>query len=459
MRSGDILKEEVFSSLAVAYHRTRNLKDTNAIGQSGFKAGGGAMYGKGIYLTYDFDDQQDEYMTRNYGPFVIRCKVNLTGFLIFDRDIALRVYGSRSSLEDQFAYFGIPIPTDDEGPAGVAARPLRAVVTSTYDYEPGLTSRRAKLFTNWLFSESAQKIRFKQPVKGLVFTGANDGRVIVAYDPSSVIPFAWARVINLTKAREQVKWNKIEAPPISRTVQPISQAERAARFFRNEGFSIITRGVGYRLVGIRNGDYISVTAVNGRVEAYATRQDPEAAMKRLPGYPNRLGERLFYHEYGDAPLPLRQIADTIYKESDAFKDRPARHVQFVDALFPRLLKPGFSLHRDDVAGQDFQRDKIAFSAGSIKILLDHPYWESTLGKVLIALGQSPIPNHAMEAGFNDGTIRGESATPDVEHAYAMVVDSISYGIRGEMGKYFAENLPADLNPQFAADITESLTRR
>src|ERR1044072_8844307 len=126
MHTGDILNEEVFSSLAVAYHRTRNLKDTNAIGQSGFKAGGGARYGKGIYLTYDFDDQQDEYMTRNYGPFVIRCKVNLTGFLIFDPKIATLVYGSRSSLQDQFAYFGIPIPAES------------IVTPSTYN--PELTS-------------------------------------------------------------------------------------------------------------------------------------------------------------------------------------------------------------------------------------------------------------------------------------------------------------------------------
>jgi hypothetical protein len=54
------LYEKILGNLAIGYHRTRNLQNTNAIGESGFKIGARTMYGAGIYLTYDFDDQQDE---------------------------------------------------------------------------------------------------------------------------------------------------------------------------------------------------------------------------------------------------------------------------------------------------------------------------------------------------------------------------------------------------------------
>ena len=95
--AGEKLFERVLGKLAIAYHRTHNIKGTKEIGTTGFKVGKGNTYGTGIYLTYQFEDQQDERMKKTYGPFIIRCKVNLDGFLILDADIAKIVYGIDSS--------------------------------------------------------------------------------------------------------------------------------------------------------------------------------------------------------------------------------------------------------------------------------------------------------------------------------------------------------------------------
>jgi hypothetical protein len=436
MRTGDLLVEEVFSSLSVAYHRTRNLKNANAIGESGFKAGGGAMYGKGIYLTYNFDDQQDDYMKEHYGPFIIRCKINLTDFMIFDPDVAARVYGPKASFDEQLKHFGIP----------------HEAMQSVFYFQSGsqYTSARAKQFANWLFSGGTKTVRddvrFKRPIKGLVFTGENDGRVIVAYDPSPVIPFAWARVVNNEKTRETVKWNKIATPPMTTPTEVMPEYQRAYRFFREQGFTLVSRGpAGATLIGIRDGGYITITITHSLVKSFLTRHDPLVAAKKYPGYYEKLGERLFYEDFGDKPLPLRQIADTIFGEVDALKQRPEQHVQFTEALLHRLLKPGFHVQRQDVTGPDYRRDKTHLTAGSIKVELDMPYYAHTSGKLWV--DTKPV---AIELGFNDGTMR-HGGKPDPEEAYAVLLQMVMFAHPMQ-----AQIWPDDLQPQFVADLKNAL---
>ena len=439
MRIGDVLVEEVFSSLSVAYHRTRNLKNTNAIGESGFKAGDRGTYGKGIYLTYSFDDQQDDRMKELYGPFIVRCKVNLTDFLIFDRDVAARVYGAtKATLEDQFAYFGVK-PTDLKR----AFFPHQEDGTLSDLTGSRYTSEVARVFAAWLLRTAPT---LKRPIKGLVFTGRQDGRVIVAYDPAPVIPFAWARVVNNDKTRETVKWNKIATPPMAPPIETMPEFQRAYRFFREQGFTLVSRGsAGATLVGIRDGGYITITITNSLVKSFLTRRDPVVAAQKYPGYYEKLGERLFWEDFGDKPLPLRQIADTIFSEVDGMKQRPEQHVQFTEALLHRLLKPGFHVQRQDVTGPDYRRDKIHLTAGSIKVELDMPYYAHTSGKLWVAT--KPVP---IELGFNDGVMR-HGGQPDLEAAYAVLLQMIIFAHPSQ-----AQTWPDDLQPQFVAELKAAL---
>jgi hypothetical protein len=426
MRIGEFLSEEVFASLAIAYHRTRNLKKTNAIGESGFKAGSGKMYGKGIYLTYSFDDQQDDYMMEHYGPFIIRCKINLTDFLIFDADVAIKVYGANASLDAQLASFGI------------SSEMMKGVF---YPSGSEYTSYKAKPFAHW-FSRNANKL--KRRLKGLVFTGENDGRVIVAYDPTSVIPFAWARVINQAKTRETVRWHKI-TPSIPAVTQTMPEFQRAYRYLRTHGFTLLSHGShGATLMGVRNGDYLTIViteqADRTMVKAFCTRIDPFKT--KLAGYAEHRGWPLLYKDF-TGQLPLSGILQTILTTHDAMKQRPDQHVRFTESLLHHIMKPGVAITRQDKPGSDYRSDEIMLAAGSIKVELDSPYQDFTTGKLWIA--SKPVP---AQLGFNDGSRRGPVS---VEGAYQSLLHMVLFLRKGD-----ALTWPDDLQPKFIADLTTEL---
>lgn len=441
MQITDLLTEEVFSSLAVGYHRTRNLKNTNAIGESGFKAGDRAMYGKGIYLTYSFDDQQDERMKETYGPFIIRCKVNLSGFLVFDEDIANRVYGADSSMEDQLAFFGIP--RKDMEQYGV----LR--LQSEGGYWPGsyiaherrpLTSNQARAFAYWFF-EKPRKL--KRPIKGLVFTGQQDGRVIVAYEPQVVIPFAWARVIDLNKTQETVKWNRI-APVIAAPKAPMREFERAYRYFREQGFTLIQRGsVGAVLMGKRNGDFLSVTITERensiRVQAYANRVDPLTT--KVPNYSAHMGWPLYWKEEQFDKLPLQQIMNEIIATHDALPTRLQQHTKFASDYIRWLLKGSPSVNIEKLPGRDYGRDKVKLHAGSVSVELDKPYLDFATGKLWIATRPWPL-----ELGFNN-----QRWGTGIEGAYQSMLNLVLFVRHPELLQW-----PNDLKPGVLKDIKAKL---
>ena len=63
--------------------------------------------------------------------------------------------------------------------------------------EPAQQQEGEKLWT----SRDARKASeiLSQHVKGVVFTGQNDGKVAVAYDPGTVVPVAWCYSLKATK--------------------------------------------------------------------------------------------------------------------------------------------------------------------------------------------------------------------------------------------------------------------
>jgi hypothetical protein len=169
-----LLLEEVYGAQAVVYHGTkadpRALID--ALLSDEFRAGegDGAMYGKGLYTVYDPDGART--MTGFYGDHVIKLKVNLYGYIIFDPDVALKVYKRPLTPAEQAEEVGYS----------------ESVVKALGRVGPSRSGR----FT----SDSALSVykSLQHEVKGLVFTGENDGRVVVVYDPTTAVPMAWKRV-------------------------------------------------------------------------------------------------------------------------------------------------------------------------------------------------------------------------------------------------------------------------
>ncbi len=168
-----LLLEEVYGAQAVVYHGTGANPQAliDALLQDKFTpgAGAGAMYGKGLYTVYDPDGAQT--MAGGYGDHVIKLKVNLYGYIIFDPEIALKVYKRPLTPAEQAQEVGY-----NEG----VIEALRSV----------------KVPTDKFTSDSALKVHetLQHEVKGIVFTGRNDGRVAVVYDPTTAVPMAWKRV-------------------------------------------------------------------------------------------------------------------------------------------------------------------------------------------------------------------------------------------------------------------------
>ncbi len=99
-----LLKERVYNqNYAVCYHRTERSDLVNILKTSGFKVSGenGTMYGAGWYMTYEERSQRNDHMASTFGPYIIKSRVSLNGFVIFDEEIAKEVYGKDYDLPDQ----------------------------------------------------------------------------------------------------------------------------------------------------------------------------------------------------------------------------------------------------------------------------------------------------------------------------------------------------------------------
>jgi hypothetical protein len=168
-----LLTEEVYGAQAVVYHGTNAdprklisalLNDEFAPGK-----GAGAMYGKGLYTVYDLKGTQTE--RGDYGAHIIKLKLNLYGYIIFDPEVALKVYKAPLSVVEQAEEIGL-----DED----LVEMLKGVEIDRGNF----TSDAALAASNFL----------KGHVKGLVFTGRNDGRVAVVYDSSTAVPISWKKI-------------------------------------------------------------------------------------------------------------------------------------------------------------------------------------------------------------------------------------------------------------------------
>ena len=168
-----LLTEEVYGAQAVVYHGTKAdpVQFVSALLNDEFRPGEGAgsMYGKGLYTVYDLKGTQTE--RGDYGPNIIKLKLNLYGYIIFDPDVALKVYKAPLSIVEQAQEVGADEDTVEK---------LRSV---KIDRGP-FSSDAAKFASAFL----------KGRVKGIVYTGSRDGRCALVYDPTTAVPIAWKKV-------------------------------------------------------------------------------------------------------------------------------------------------------------------------------------------------------------------------------------------------------------------------
>jgi len=166
--------------------------------------GKGNLYGPGLYTVFDLDKSKNT-KSGEYGPFVYKFAVNLNDYLIFDKDIADIVYpeykklSKSASIKTQLKRFGIENnfqfrieledPEENEYNEEYEDLPLEDEFLENATY----TSQIAKIITdNGNVGTS----------RGLVFTGANDGKVCVVFDWYSAHLLSVASVSKITPLSE-----------------------------------------------------------------------------------------------------------------------------------------------------------------------------------------------------------------------------------------------------------------
>ena len=164
-----LLTEEVFGAQAFVYHGSRMKPDEfiPLLLSDSFDPGRGAgsLYGKGLYTVYDLPGSATD--NGMYGPFVYKLKINLYGFISFDKKITNLIYKKEITPAEQAKMLGLDAPT--------------IKFLEMFVRDERWTSDSAKAVNAYL----------KGKVKGIIFTGRQDGRVAVIYDASVALPVSW----------------------------------------------------------------------------------------------------------------------------------------------------------------------------------------------------------------------------------------------------------------------------
>lgn len=179
-------------------------QDPRIISQ-GFRAGAGDFYGVGLYTCYEFDDQIRDFDNNGkpdmamYGNNIVEFRVDNTGkFLILDMigqyNQAKKVWGPKHSLIDQLkkimgGKFLNFYNKNKELIDGFNEILMKEKVTLKNGEVKQLDKDvQGRFLTASIGLKLCQMEGFISLVDGISFTGGNDGRVLIVYEPDLAIP-------------------------------------------------------------------------------------------------------------------------------------------------------------------------------------------------------------------------------------------------------------------------------
>lgn len=180
------LTEEVFGAQSFVYHGSPSPPEDflPLLLDDKFSPGGGAgaMYGKGLYTVYNLKGTKTEKGL--YGVYIYKLAVNLYGCISFNDEITQLIYGSPLTPAEQGKQLGLS----------------QHLVSRLEDFTSGPGSSRKKTSSEALKASTY----LRGAVKGIIFTGGQDGDVIALYDATAATPVSY-RVVG-----EKKGWTPID---------------------------------------------------------------------------------------------------------------------------------------------------------------------------------------------------------------------------------------------------------
>jgi hypothetical protein len=243
------IREKLESDYLTVYHRTgkyssgvRSVDCPNGTVTpddfaKGFKVGGGAYHGAGIYTTQELEDQMTDTMRGTYGPIIIEYKVkNTDKFIILDYDAQKKLKSIKPKEGDtgQKAY-------------GLKAQ-LRKILGGKYNK---IYNYNKEAIDNWdkeLESKGGNGQRnadignnlIRLPgilgnIDGFVYTGFVDGNCVLIYDSGLAQAVRWTEVPGPEWPKtDEIKWNIIKKATNKDTVKGyVFKSEKSGILFNS----------------------------------------------------------------------------------------------------------------------------------------------------------------------------------------------------------------------------------
>jgi hypothetical protein len=179
------LNEDITASRMIVYHRTGKLgfNPSKNIADVGYNIGKGRFYGYGVYTTYDLESQLNDNMKMSYGNIIIESQIlDMSKFLIFNYDIAKKIYKSRY----QFGYQLKQILGKKEWLKYKNNNFIKYIHNTLDEGNVDYTSKLARDFSSSFRDSILRKLN------GMIFTGENDGNVLVVYNRRNIEPLRYS---------------------------------------------------------------------------------------------------------------------------------------------------------------------------------------------------------------------------------------------------------------------------
>ena len=231
-----VLDEKITSGDVIVYHRTGKggVSPVEGISSDGYRVGVGDTYGVGVYTTYTLESQLNDRMSKTYGNIIIESKIlSMDKFLIFDYDVAKRIYGNKNYTLDKQLKLILGKEWNKYKDNPTLKELISNIGMTKY------TSDVAKPFFNSFIDTIIPKL------KGIVFTGSNDGNVLVSYDRTNIEPIryttnegeTWTNILNKNIYKRTKGYNPEET---NMELQHILNKIVVGRFISYEQFELLT---------------------------------------------------------------------------------------------------------------------------------------------------------------------------------------------------------------------------
>ena len=214
-------EEEINSGGMTTIYRCAHASQIKNIFKNGYSrafcaSNDGSWYGDGVYCNVKLsqaiigcktlDPSREE--GRKYGSTIISNKLigGFKRFLIFDEEIARKIYGARWKIEDQVKQLF------NQSDAERVWKDMLYIMSISSSAKQLYHGRTAQLLQDMFHNRRGRISRFEYDkifkannIRGAIYTGGNDGLCAVVYDFSAVIPFAittdyaktWKKLFNM----------------------------------------------------------------------------------------------------------------------------------------------------------------------------------------------------------------------------------------------------------------------